>query len=378
MQLLEESNELAHQIAVLQHRRLAITNQVEELMVVQRTGISIEESSKRHAPKRCSVAECPGYLDETWQCGLCNQRVCKHCWSFVNDGEACVGECNPDALATANFIRAQCRPCPRCDVYIEKSSGCNQMWCILCSTPFCWRTGLVLKLQHFENPEHTAQMQQQQARLGNQPDEDDSLTYDHFIEAITGPISGAVFHVVNEINDMRERIPPSLFNAIDAMRKLDNIIYFMRQKCELFGNTLDCSIKYMEGSITQEKWADILVKRHNELMKCQGVETMCTTAVAGVLEILKRAIHQVATVVAETNMEVTPTEDFLMVLDDREKAIALAGVERALKIYAAADAELVALFGVINEKGQFARIVHGVRTWTVDSFWKIIYTNRTD
>ena len=45
---------------------------------------------------------------------------------------------NPNDLANALWLAANTRPCPRCQLPIEKDEGCNHMTCRKCRYDFCW------------------------------------------------------------------------------------------------------------------------------------------------------------------------------------------------------------------------------------------------
>jgi hypothetical protein len=52
------------------------------------------------------------------------------------------------------MIKADCKPCPNCGEFIQKSSGCSQMWCISCQTPWDWNTGKVVTGGIIHNPHY--------------------------------------------------------------------------------------------------------------------------------------------------------------------------------------------------------------------------------
>ena len=52
-------------------------------------------------------------------------------------------ECNPDDVASAQAVRRDAKPCPKCSMAISKIDGCDQMWCVGCKTAFSWRTGKI-------------------------------------------------------------------------------------------------------------------------------------------------------------------------------------------------------------------------------------------
>lgn len=47
--------------------------------------------------------------------------------------------------ATAAWILAHTKPCPRCKVRIEKNGGCDYIKCYVCGNEFCW------KCSHYHN-----------------------------------------------------------------------------------------------------------------------------------------------------------------------------------------------------------------------------------
>jgi hypothetical protein len=53
--------------------------------------------------------------------------------------------CDPALVATIAAIVKDSRPCPRCGTAISKVSGCDQMYCTQCDTPFSYETGAVIK-----------------------------------------------------------------------------------------------------------------------------------------------------------------------------------------------------------------------------------------
>lgn len=90
----------------------------------------------------CPKEDCRGFLSSQYKCEICKFHTCSHCLEVIGltkEGH----ECDPDTVATANAIKAQTKPCPKCGTRISKISGCDQMWCVGCHTAFSWRTGEV-------------------------------------------------------------------------------------------------------------------------------------------------------------------------------------------------------------------------------------------
>ena len=115
-------------------------------------GASSEEEEKVHYRRKCAQDECPGYINSrTGHCGSCNRHTCVKCNVGLPVGRDDEGkevfdtrsdhECNPDDVATWTFIKSSSKACPGCGTMINKSVGCNQMWCTQCHTPFDYVTG---------------------------------------------------------------------------------------------------------------------------------------------------------------------------------------------------------------------------------------------
>ena len=71
-----------------------------------------------------------------------------------------------DDVATAKLLAKETKSCPQCAIPIFKISGCDQMWCTECQTPFSWKTGQ--KVSGVIHNPHFYQWQRQQ-NSGNAP-----------------------------------------------------------------------------------------------------------------------------------------------------------------------------------------------------------------
>jgi len=97
---------------------------------------------RRAAVRPCPAHGCNGFLSTAWKCAACHVHVCNTC-EEVKDASA-EHTCDPDMAATVELKRKDAKPCPHCGVFIHKTSGCNQMWCIHCKTAFDWSSGRIM------------------------------------------------------------------------------------------------------------------------------------------------------------------------------------------------------------------------------------------
>lgn len=98
----------------------------------------------------CPSETCRGLVGASGQCGTCGLRTCKKCRAPVPEGAAdadadadaaAAHECDPEALATAELLKKDTKPCPHCHVPVYRTSGCMQMWCTHCNKAFDWASG---------------------------------------------------------------------------------------------------------------------------------------------------------------------------------------------------------------------------------------------
>ena len=110
------------------------------------------QSYKPETVSGCPKEDCRGFISrKKWECGLCNTRVCEKCFEILpevrNGGEASANNtphvCKQENIDTAKVILKECKPCPKCSAQIFKIDGCDQMFCVQCSTAFSWVTGKV-------------------------------------------------------------------------------------------------------------------------------------------------------------------------------------------------------------------------------------------
>jgi hypothetical protein len=107
--------------------------------LVRNTDGGARTKSERKFIHKCPSADCAGFLNASWECGLCDTKACKDCREPVVDMDSHV--CNPDTVETVKAIAKEAKPCPKCGTLISKISGCDQMWCTQCKTAFSWNTG---------------------------------------------------------------------------------------------------------------------------------------------------------------------------------------------------------------------------------------------
>ncbi len=98
----------------------------------------------------CANNQCNGFVNNHWNCQLCDLTTCKNCFTITEENH----ECKQDDINTANIIKNNSKPCPNCNISIIKTDGCDQMWCVSCHTTFDWKTLQIKKTGIIHNPEY--------------------------------------------------------------------------------------------------------------------------------------------------------------------------------------------------------------------------------
>lgn len=98
----------------------------------------------------CANNLCNGFVNNHWNCQLCELTTCKNCFTIAEENH----ECKQDDIDTANIIKNNSKPCPNCNISIIKTDGCDQMWCVSCHTTFDWKTLQIKKSGVIHNPEY--------------------------------------------------------------------------------------------------------------------------------------------------------------------------------------------------------------------------------
>ncbi len=114
---------------------------------------------------KCPVEECNGFLNNKFKCGICDNKICKHCMEIKGEDH----ECDEEKKETVKLLRQDTKPCPKCGQLIHKlPNGCDQMYCIKCHTAFSWRTGR-LDRGNIHNPEYYRWMRENGQNIPRNP-----------------------------------------------------------------------------------------------------------------------------------------------------------------------------------------------------------------
>jgi hypothetical protein len=246
----------------------------------------------------CPAEGCRGFLSTSFNCGVCDAKVCQHCHEIIgakgdtltqiadtvevhsSSGQVSTHRCNPDAVETAKMLAKETRPCPTCKTLISKIDGCDQMWCTQCQTPFSWRTGQKEE-GRVHNPHYYEWLRRTKGsvprEVGDTPGgpeccgEDTQLLQLPWLHGYLSPAARAV-HITPFMRDVApEHIEIVKSFITEAHRKLEDTQAYYRPRTvnpetddEHLQKLAAINVEYLAGFADEATWARriYLEKRH--------------------------------------------------------------------------------------------------------------------
>jgi hypothetical protein len=205
-----------------------------------------EKEEKKKFIRRCVRANCTGFLSTAWKCGICDWYSCSKCFNVRGEHHDTPHECTKEDLETAELIRSNSKPCPKCGEFIEKSSGCNQMYCISCHTPWDWVTGKIVTHGVIHNPHYyewlkrtggTVQRNPADVPCGGYPDAWELVTFSKQMRKDLTQYWIEFYRICMEIQDQSQR----------------NYRSHLDQQ-----STQNIHINYLLGDYTDARWGQLL------------------------------------------------------------------------------------------------------------------------
>ncbi len=233
------------------------------------------DNTKKKFIMPCSSETCRGFLSTQYKCGICELYTCSKC--FINIGDKTENHiCNENDILSAELIRSKTKPCPTCGERIEKSDGCDQMWCTQCKTAFSWRT-LEIDRGKIHNPLYLEYAQRNNTAMRDPQDI---------------PCGGIPRHVMGLINKHLSKSNKGILlyqyarNIIDiACDVRENI----QSKIRRLENNEPLRIKFIRDQITEDNFCKSLGRRDHErqylIESMNGFELITTIGIERLREI---------------------------------------------------------------------------------------------
>jgi len=212
--LLTQSDTIAKQIK--EKKRLIIEIHYPPIPTIQDDAKQddVKEDDRKKFIRRCTHDNCTGFLSSAWKCAMCEWYSCSKCFMVKGEAHDSPHECTKDNLETAELIRKNCKPCPKCGEQIEHGGGCSQMWCITCQTPWDWNTGKIVTSGPLHNPLYYEWLRRTGGSVPRNPADVPCGGYPHAWNLVRHPkgmkhaISDKYFEfhrICNELQDISQR-----------------------------------------------------------------------------------------------------------------------------------------------------------------------------
>lgn len=250
------------------------------------------KKSKKFIGRCCTVDNCRGFLDESWECGLCGSITCKDCLQIINDDKHV---CKKDDVETAKMLKLNTKPCPKCHILIYKIDGCDQMWCTQCHVGFSWKKGTIETNIH--NPHYFEWLR----NGGNDAD----------VDRVHINREGGCDNLnhYNVFNDLLNKIPKKIDDGrYDVHKKyqirkaIETVFRNIRHLRDVqsgdfnpYGdevNNLNYRISYLENKINLEEFKSLIMKNYKQHDKKQDIYNVITLFIQGVTDIMIRGFHE--------------------------------------------------------------------------------------
>lgn len=233
--------------------RMKIRTITEKLKELEDKPVEVKIVNHGHCPGK----NCPGFVGQGWKCGLCNTKICGQCREIISPEEQKnakesammikehdwvsnkVHVCNEDTVQSIEHLKKSTyKSCPSCKVMIERSQGCNQMFCVNCKVFFDWKTGRLIKDTRFvHNPHYQEWLdrggrrdadntRREQERLG-----DCEVNTETISILPISPTEKRLFNdVIRFVNEIREYLANLNMPENSAQAKLDRELLSIRKR----------------------------------------------------------------------------------------------------------------------------------------------------
>jgi hypothetical protein len=269
-----------------------------------------KEEEKKKFVRRCTNNGCLGFLSTAWKCGLCEWYSCATCFAVKGATHDVEHECKKEDVDTADLIRKDCKPCPKCGEFIEKSSGCSQMFCISCQTPWDWETGKIVTSGPIHNPHYYEWLKRTGGAVARNP-----------ADVPCGGFPGA-WELVRFPRGMRRNISNLFYEFHRICIELQDVSTRQYRSHIDQAPLNQLNIKFLLGELDEKKWGRLLAvhekkrKRDAEIQEVLGAFRMVA------VELINRVQNYSDGPIRRfTDLPLPQAEDFLIDLNVQIQAL---------------------------------------------------------
>tara|TARA_Y100000389_G_C17429088_1_gene501418 strand:- start:570 stop:1679 length:1110 start_codon:yes stop_codon:yes gene_type:complete len=239
---------------------------------------TVEPKEKKQFIMSCTNGNCRGFLSSAWKCGTCECYVCSKCHAVKNGRDDDQHVCNKDDVATAEMIKKETKPCPKCRIPIFKVSGCDLMWCTVCHVTFSWNKNEIVSVKHNHNPHFYAFQREMNNGEAPRAPGDDPCGYQNRLPNFN--------HLVNKLVNNYDR------EKVKLIRESHRLIWHIRDTVlPRYPNNIgiddnsDLRVKYLMNEINEEYWVKTLKIRQKKSEKSRETNLILTMFVESLTDI---------------------------------------------------------------------------------------------
>jgi hypothetical protein len=239
------------------------------------TPVKAEEEKKKFI-RRCTREGCQGFLSTAWKCGICEYYSCSKCFKNKTKKQDDPHECTKDDLETAELIKKDCKPCPNCGEFIMKTSGCSQMWCISCQTPWDWTTGKIVTNGIIHNPHYYEWMKRNGGAAPRNP----------------ADIPCGGYPTVWELRRMPKGINPHISNKFHEFHRICQELQDISERGYRShidnATTSGINVKFLLGDFDEKRWGQNLAKTEKKRKRDNEVQEIFVAFRMVAVELINR------------------------------------------------------------------------------------------
>ena len=239
------------------------------------TPVKAEEEKKKFI-RRCTREGCQGFLSTAWKCGICEYYSCSKCFKNKTKKQDDPHECTKDDLETAELIKKDCKACPNCGEFIMKTSGCSQMWCISCQTPWDWTTGKIVTNGIIHNPHYYEWMKRNGGAAPRNP----------------ADIPCGGYPTVWELRRMPKGINPHISNKFHEFHRICQELQDISERGYRShidnATTSGINVKFLLGDFDEKRWGQNLAKTEKKRKRDNEVQEIFVAFRMVAVELINR------------------------------------------------------------------------------------------
>ena len=274
--ILEEKKNLRSEITKLQLQTITYCPDAEHAQQAQQT-------KKPVYILKCPQGDCRGFIeDKTFKCGICNTHVCDKCHVIAPPPHA-PHKCKKEDILSAQAIRSETKPCPKCMSPIWKVSGCDQMFCTQCHTSFSWLTGKI-ENNIFHNPHFYEWL----AEAGN------NLNNQNLENVACGELPHPQIYIT-KVRQLLARSTPSnddYLNLTEIYRLINHINHILPDYAnDRVKTNFDLRVQFLTNDIDEKTWCMKLMNREKKRQKTRAIRELLELYVVILTDMVRQIMY---------------------------------------------------------------------------------------